>query len=599
MLLAALASEPAAAAAPNTAAAALLAGAAQPSGPFAGAWFGLEEDGAIGHLGAAAGRAIPAPRPGAAPADRARAFVIENRDAFGLPAAGDLAVESSSASPGRTYQRLQQSIGGVAVLGGEMIVQLDGAANVQAVQAHLARASVTGSFVPAATPAIDSTRAKRSALAEYLRETPGGRASPRGAERLVFVPSLFGVAGPPRDVWAVTLVGPGPQGGECVLVDARDGSLAWRYPLQADALARTVFDANNGANNGAFVQVRAEGGAPAALAAANNIYDYLGDIYTFYQSRFGRDSYDGAGAPLWGVARYCGFGATFTSCNNASFTVTDTMYVGPGFDADDVIGHEVTHGVTGRTSRLVYANESGAINESMSDIFGELMDLTNGHGTDTPAVRWLMGEDIPGGPLRNMADPTTSKSGAQPDRRNSPNYVPPAATPNQGNDFGGVHTNSGISNKLCYLLTDGATFNGQTVNGMGITPVAALFYETNAHLLVSSSGWTDLFFALRQAAVNLGWSDADQNNVYRGCVAVEIATSTDVYADAASPCSESGSPVCIFSLGPSHTLGNAAIFARPGDLIHMAAGAYHEALPLTISKTVLIQATGGTVTVGN
>ena len=82
--------------------------------------------------------------------------------------------------------------------------------------------------------------------------------------------------------------------------------------------------------------------------------------------------------------------------------------------ADDVIGHELTHGVTEHESNLFYYYQSGAINESLSDVFGELIDLTNGTGTDTPAVRWLLGEDVAArrrdpqheGPDRRSATPT-------------------------------------------------------------------------------------------------------------------------------------------------------------------------------------------------
>lgn len=64
--------------------------------------------------------------------------------------------------------------------------------------------------------------------------------------------------------------------------------------------------------------------------------------------------------------------------------------------ADDVVGHELTHGVTDYESNLLYYYQSGAINESFSDVWGEFVDLTNGSGNDAPNVRWLMGEDVSG-----------------------------------------------------------------------------------------------------------------------------------------------------------------------------------------------------------
>ena len=72
------------------------------------------------------------------------------------------------------------------------------------------------------------------------------------------------------------------------------------------------------------------------------------------------------------------------------------------------MGHELTHGVTGVESALVYQNESGGINESLSDVFGESVDLVNGTGTDTAATRWQIGEDSSLGVIRDMRTPPTT-----------------------------------------------------------------------------------------------------------------------------------------------------------------------------------------------
>ena len=130
-------------------------------------------------------------------------------------------------------------------------------------------------------------------------------------------------------------------------------------------------------------------------------------------------------------------------------------------------------------------------------------------------MRWDIGEDLVGR-LRSMSDPPAT---GNPDRLGSPRYQSPSNTA----DNGGVHNNSGVNNKLCYLLTDGETFNGQTVRGLGLNQVEPLYYEVQANLLTSGAGWTELFDALQQAAVNLSWNTADRNNLYRACVAVEIA----------------------------------------------------------------------------
>ena len=190
------------------------------------------------------------------------------------------------------------------------------------------------------------------------------------------------------------------------------------------------------------------------------------------------------------------------------------MYFGDGYAyADDVVAHELTHVVTDFESNLIYSYQSGAINESLSDMWGEFVDLTNGRGTDTPAVRWLLGEDVPGGAIRNMASPPQFSN---PDRMGSPYYY------NGSGDEGGVHINSGVTNKLCYLLTDGDTFNGQTVTGMGIEKTARLFYEMQCHLLGPSSDFYDFYMLMGQATTNLGYSYSERLNVRAAGRAVEI-----------------------------------------------------------------------------
>jgi len=116
------------------------------------------------------------------------------------------------------------------------------------------------------------------------------------------------------------------------------------------------------------------------------------------------------------------------------------MVYGDGFPAaDDVDAHELTHAVTEFTANLFYYMQSGALNESYSDIFGEAVNLGNGSGTDTPVVRWQMGEDVPGfGAIRDMMDPTLfGDTGKMSD---SGQFV----RDDPGSDQGGVHSISGV-----------------------------------------------------------------------------------------------------------------------------------------------------------
>ena len=164
-----------------------------------------------------------------------------------------------------------------------------------------------------------------------------------------------------------------------------------------------------------------------------------------------------------------------------------------------------------------------AINESLSDVFGELLDLTNGSGTDTADVRWHIGEDLAlggSGAFRSMAHPPAFD---QPDRMTSSFYT--ADTNEQ--DRGGVHTNSGVNNKAAFLLVDGGTFNGRSVSPLGITKTARLYYEVQTNLLTSAADYLDLSSALQQACIQSVGVDgimlADCDAVNEAIAAVEMA----------------------------------------------------------------------------
>ena len=222
------------------------------------------------------------------------------------------------------------------------------------------------------------------------------------------------------------------------------------------------------------------------------------------------------------------------------------MVYGQGFAAaDDVVGHELTHGVTEHSARLFYYYQSGAINESLSDVFGEFVDLTNGVGTDTPAARWQLGEDLPVfGVIRDMEDPTLFND---PDRMTSPKYT---ADSNE-QDAGGVHRNSGVNNKAAFLMTDGGTFNGRTVTGLGIPKVSRIYYAVLTTMLTSASDYADLASALQQACNNLvgsaGITTADCVEVTDAVAAVEMSTDPPAARAPEAPVCGSGPvPVDLF-----------------------------------------------------
>jgi len=167
----------------------------------------------------------------------------------------------------------------------------------------------------------------------------------------------------------------------------------------------------------------------------------------------------------------------------------------PGLAKDDVVGHKLTHGVTEFSAGLVYAYQSGALNESFSDIFGESMDILN-DAENEPDSRWKVGEGVPGFPngLRNMSDPGQF---GDPDSCSSENYWCDSG------DSGGVHINSGVPNKAFVLMVDGGTFGGVTVNPVGMHRALAVQYRALSRYLTEYSNFTDNYEALAAACNDL------------------------------------------------------------------------------------------------
>ena len=304
---------------------------------------------------------------------------------------------------------------------------------------------------------------------------------------------------------------------ELLFIDAKTAGIVLHINMIERAKNRETYTAN-GTSILPGTLVCDEEGDPNCLSGdseARNAHLFAGDTYDFYFEEHSRDSLDGAGQTLTSTVHYSDF-----LCPNAFWNGSQMVYC-TGLAVDDVVGHELTHGITENTSKLLYYYQSGAISESLSDIWGEFVDLSNGAGDDSPSVRWLIGEDLPisVGVIRDMADPTAF---GDPDTMSSPFYYTFAG------DNGGVHFNSGINNKAAYLMTDGDTFNGYTVNGLGIGKVADIYYEAQTNLLTSGSDYADLHAALIQACQNLtgtdGITSADCLNVQAAIDAVEMAT---------------------------------------------------------------------------
>ena len=222
----------------------------------------------------------------------------------------------------------------------------------------------------------------------------------------------------------------------------------------AGALHRTIHDTHNGTTLPGDV-VRDEGGAASGDDAVNQAYDGLGATWTLYDEVFGRNSIDGQGMPLVASVHFDQhYDNAFWNGAQMVFGDGDGTVFGAFTRSIDVIGHELTHGVTESTAKLEYNAQPGALNESVSDVFGSLVKQ-RALGQTAQQADWLIGADllapgVKGVALRSMKAPGTAyddpRLGKDPQPADMSGYV------QTSDDNGGVHLNSGIPNRAFYLV---------------------------------------------------------------------------------------------------------------------------------------------------
>jgi Zn-dependent metalloprotease len=217
---------------------------------------------------------------------------------------------------------------------------------------------------------------------------------------------------------------------------------------------RTIYDCQNRTALPGK-KVRDEGDEPVKDATVNRAYAGLGSTFELLLSVYGRDSLDGAGLPLIASVHYDrDYGNAFWDGEQMVFGDGDGEIFLDFTLPVDVIGHELAHGLTQYTANLAYYGQSGALNESVSDVFGSLVKQ---YGLDQTAEQadWLIGEgllapDVTGLALRSMKAPGTAYDddvlGKDPQPASMDDYV------HTNQDNGGVHINSGIPNHAFYLL---------------------------------------------------------------------------------------------------------------------------------------------------
>lgn len=228
---------------------------------------------------------------------------------------------------------------------------------------------------------------------------------------------------------------------------------------------------------------------------AVDAHKYAEHVYDYYHDKFGRNSIDDKGMDIISSVHY---GNNYVN----AFWFYDQMTYGDGdgytslglSGALDVVGHEMTHGVTENEASLVYENQSGALNESFSDVFGAFIEFEY----QPEKADWLCGEDVwtpykEGDALRDIANPGSNKA-YRPQPAHMREYVYTTR------DHGGVHTNSGIPNRAAYLVA----------NKIGVHKAEKIYYKALTNYLTSTANFHDAKLALIQSAEDFYGNDSSE-----------------------------------------------------------------------------------------
>jgi Zn-dependent metalloprotease len=503
-------------------------------------------------------------------------------------------MKKHKSNDGRLTVRYQQKYQDIPVMGGELIVNTNESGDLYSMNGE-----VSQNLSLPTQPTVDSASAAQTALqalAKWYQKTPADFVA-SAPELWIYDESLLRPGtGPAELVWRMEVT-PKDMGlpiQELVLVNAQRGNISLHFN-QIDAewithesiapvmdsireMAASTREASQGqqgspaisspftllvstytANNtsslpGSFLCNQTDPDCSAGDLPAKAAHRYAMGTSDFYATQFNRNSIDNNGMTVVSTVHFCDPEDPFFGCPyaNAFWSGTQMVYGDAyGFAlADDVVAHELTHGVTQDESNLFYYYQSGAINESFSDVFGEYYDQINGQGNDGANVKWRIGEDIsnltndpplPELGIRDMGDPTLFND---PDRMSSPNYY------KEDGDNGGVHYNSGINSKAVFLMVDGGTFNGKTVTALGWDKVGAIYYEVNTNLLISGADYSDLYYALQQACANLlgqhGITSEDCVQITNAADAVEMNGQPEPNFNTDAPLCGGGNPVNSF-----------------------------------------------------
>jgi Zn-dependent metalloprotease len=311
--------------------------------------------------------------------------------------------------------------------------------------------------------------------------------------------ALHGLDTSTHQAWQQTLVD-NTGFARMYFVDAHTGELLFVLDLVSSHGANKDFiirSANNTGRSawtacgfpGATQWFDENGLQPGAVpdTEGNNSFNFIHKIYDYYYNNLHRHSFDDHEATVWVTLD------DSSSSQNAGFDhVCRDFSFGDNMATLDVLAHEFTHGVVSHTALLIYQDQPGALDESYADVFAALIDTANftiGEGSAL-SRRCFPVATYPIGTIRDLSNPPACD--ANRDGVGDPDIM--SSFFSTTTDNGGVHTNSGIPNKVAFLLIKGGTHNGIRVNGIGYEKTGQLYYDMLYSWLFPSSRFSDAQF---------------------------------------------------------------------------------------------------------
>jgi bacillolysin/thermolysin len=441
----------------------------------------------------------------------ARAFFKDHGQLFGAGSNADLHLVSSDQDQlGFDHFRYQQYFDNLPVFGQVVVVHTQGKV-VQSVGGHLTP-NIKLNYDPKTVVGGDA--ALKDALAAFPQKIAAGETLQAANTNRSTLGVYTAGDGTPHLAYELDVAGAGPDKWR-YYVDAQSGKVIDHWALTETAMNRETYDAKNQETQPGTL-VRKEGDGPTKDVSVNAAHDGAKAVYDFYNSKFGRDGIDNKGMTMISTVHY---GDQY---NNAYWDGTQMVYgdgdgkfLGPLALGEDVVGHEMTHGVTERTAGLEYHDQPGALNESWSDTMGNLIqhwDYARNHPGAPPIdPKWLVGEDVftpgvDGDALRSESAPGTAYKGDdQPANMKNYNHT--------RSDNGGVHTNSGIPNLAAFKVNQ----------ALGEDKTAAIWYRTQTQYMTPRTSFADAANMTVQAAADLyGKGGAEEAAVRQAWTAVGI-----------------------------------------------------------------------------